>query len=78
MQSKRFLMVPVLSSAARMPLFLATIALAMRASSLRFIVRFSVHWSMAAKNTKSDVARWSGASGVPYRGPAQFAWFRNK
>src|SRR5882762_9677405 len=38
MASKRFLMVPVLSSAARMPLFLATIALATRASSLRFIV----------------------------------------
>src|SRR5258708_31369366 len=38
MPSKRFLMVPPLSSAARIPLPLATIALATRISSLGFIV----------------------------------------
>src|SRR5215469_6855890 len=37
MVSKRFLIVPVLSSAARMPLPLATIAFATRASSVGFI-----------------------------------------
>src|SRR5207248_2162751 len=41
MLSKRFLMLPVLSSAARMPLPRATIALATRISSFAFIVRSS-------------------------------------
>src|ERR1700733_13138959 len=52
MLSKRFLMVLVLSSAARIPLFLTTIALAMRASSPTFIVRISGSALMDLKNTK--------------------------
>jgi hypothetical protein len=38
MASKRFLMVPLDSSAARMPLPLVTIAFAMASSSLRFML----------------------------------------
>src|SRR5882757_4940956 len=52
MLSKRFLMVLVLSSAARIPLFLTTIALAMRASSPTFIVRISGSALIDLKNTK--------------------------
>src|SRR2546427_993474 len=59
MPSKRFLMVPVLSSAARMPLFLATIALAMRASSLRFIVS-------PPASTGRPATHVAGGEGGPY------------
>jgi hypothetical protein len=52
MLSNRFLMVLVLSSAARMPLFLTTIALAIRASSPRFIVLLSGLGLSGPKNTK--------------------------
>ena len=64
MPSKRLLMVLVLSSAARMPLFFTTIAFAMRASSPRFIVRFSgLALEASGKNTKfaPAKARRSGA-----------------
>src|ERR1700726_1540245 len=52
MLSKRFLMVLVLSSAARIPLFLTTIALAIRASSPTFIVRISGSALIDLKNSK--------------------------
>src|SRR5579883_2110423 len=62
MASKRFLIVPVLSSAARIPLPLATIAWAMRASSLRFIVLSSSNAGPAAGTSIVPPASAPGGS----------------
>src|SRR5882757_1022799 len=52
MLSNRFLIVLVLSSAARIPLFLTTIACAIRASSPPFIIRISGSALTDLKNSK--------------------------